>query len=289
MGAVPIYQRGKTSHILYALQGANTLNEISEGENMKNLFKEYKFITTVVLAIISIIGLQVIFSSISQTIQIIPWMNALLNQYSGILLLIVVLISFHLARKQSIISRKLGMLTPRTLTIISDEETIFIGSNTNRALPSNVKVVPAQIHPWWREAQNRYPELRAATWIADRKNITNEEAIRGGQYTFVREFEIPFELSHIRSAEICLLVDDSCELIVNQTRFEGVKGFQNLHRFNIGKTVQKGRNRVQFVIENSDHQASNDPNVNKEFYESKEKFRYNPYGFNFCIVIQYLE
>lgn len=256
---------------------------------MKNIFKEYKFIITVALAIIGIIGVDVILSSISQTIQIIPWMNALLNQYSGILLLIVVLISFHLVRKQSIISRKLGMLTPRTLTIISDEETIFIGSNTNKALPSNVKAVPAQIHHFWKKADSRYRELSTATWIADRKNITNDEAIRGGQYTFIREFEFPFELSHMRSAEICLLVDNCCELIVNQTRFEKVEGFQNLHRFDISKTVQKGTNCVQFVIENSDLHALNNPNINKGFYENKEKFRYNPYGFKFCIVIQYLE
>ncbi len=256
---------------------------------MKRFFKEYKFIISVVLAIIGIIGLNAILSSINQTIQIISWGNDLLNQYSGILLLIVVLISFYLARKQSMISRKLGMLTPKTLTIISDEETIFVGSNTNRASPSNVRVVPTQIHGWWRVAQNGYPELRTATWIADRKNITKEEASRGGQETFAREFEIPFELSHMRSAEICLLVDDSCELIVNQSRFDKVRGFQNLHRFDIGKAMQKGRNRVQFVIENSDHQVLNDPAVNKEFYESKEKFRYNPYGFIFCIVIQYLE
>lgn len=256
---------------------------------MKNLFKEYKFIITVVLAIIGIIGLNAILSSINQTIQIISWGNDLLNQYSGILLLIVVLISFYLVRKQSTIIRKLGMLTPKTLTIVSDEETIFIGSNTNKALPSNVKAVPAQIHHFCKKADSRYPELRAATWIADRKTITNEEAIRGGQYTFVREFEIPFELSHMRSAEICLLVDNFCELIVNQTRFEKVEGFKNLHRFDISKTAQKGTNCVQFVIENSNLQALNNPNVNKGFYENKEKFRYNPYGFKFCIVIQYLE
>ncbi len=254
---------------------------------MNRFFREYKFIITVVLAIIGIIGLNAVVSFFNKTIQIIPWMNAFLNQYSGILLLILILISFYLARKQSMISRRLGMLSPETLTIVSDEETIFIGSNTNKALPSNVKSVPTQIHSLWKEADRKYPELKSATWIADRKNITNEEAVSGGQYTFAREFEIPFELSHMRSAEIYLLVDDFCELIVNKNRFEKLKGFQDLHRFDISRAVKKGTNRIQFLIENISFEKYNDPNVSKEFYESKEKFLFNPYGFKFYIVIQY--
>jgi len=256
---------------------------------MEKLLKEYKFIIGVVLAVIGIIGLNALVSFINDTIRIIPWMNVFLNQYSGILLLILILISFYLARKQSMISKKLGMLSPETLNIVSDEETIFIGSNTNKALPSNVKVVLAQIHPLVKEALRKYPELKDATWIADRRNITNDEAIYGGQYTFAREFEIPFELSHMRSAKMCLLVDDFCELIVNKIHFEKVEGYQDPHRFDISKAVQKGTNRVQFVVENKSFEKLNDPNVNKEFYESKEKFLWNPYGFIFCIVIQYLE
>ncbi len=254
---------------------------------MKRFFKEYKFIITVVLGVISIIGLNALVLFISKTIRIIPWMNTFLNQYSGILLLILILVGFYLSRKQSLISRKLGMLSPETLTIVSDEKTIFIGSNTNKFLPSNIKVVPTQIHPLWKEADRKYPELKIATWIADRENIANDEAIYGGQYTFVREFEIPFELSRMRSAEICLLIDDFCELSVNETRFEKLHGFEDLHKFDISKAVKKGKNRVQFVIENMSFEKLNDPNVNKEFYESKEKFLLNPYGFKFCIIIQY--
>jgi hypothetical protein len=254
---------------------------------MKRVFKEYQFIITVILAVIGIIGLNALVSFFSKTIRIIPWLNAFMNQYSGVLLLTLILISFYLAWKQSIISKKLGMLSPETLTIVSDEETIFIGSNTNRALPSNVKAVATQIHPLWKEGDRRYSELRTATWIADRRNITNDEAVRGGQYTFLRESEMPFDLSHLRSAEICLLVDDFCEVSVNETRFGKVEGFRDIHRFDISRAVQKGKNRVQFVVENRDAHADNDPNVNKGFYESTEKFLWNPYGLKFCIIIQY--
>lgn len=179
------------------------------------------------------------------------------------------------------------MLSPEILTIVSDEKTIFTGSNTNRFLPSDVKAVPTQIHPSWKEA-DRYSELRGATWIADRKNITNDEAIHGGQYTFVREFEIPFELNHVHSAEIFLVVDDFCELFINGNRLGRVEGFHALHRFDITKIIQKDKNRVQFVVENISAQLDHDPNVNKGFYESKDKFLWNPYGFKFSIVIQYL-
>jgi len=254
---------------------------------MKRVFKEYQFIIATVLAVIGIIGLDALASLISKTVRIIPWLNGLLGQYSGALFLILILISFYLARKQSIITQKLGMLSPETLTIVSDEETIFVGSNTNKALPTHIKAVGAQIHPFWREGDRRYPELSAATWIADRKHITNDEAVSGGEYTFVREFEMPFDLGRLRSAEINLLVDDFCEVSVNETRFDKVEGFLDIHRFEISKAVQKGKNRVQFVVENRDFYADNDPNVKKAFYESKEKFLSNPYGLKFSIVIQY--
>lgn len=256
---------------------------------MKRFLKEYKFIITVFLAIIGIIGLSTLVTFINKTVRIIPQTNTFLNQYSGILLLILILISFYMAHKQSIIGKKLGMLTPETLTIVSDEDTIFVGSNTNKALPSNVKAVPTQIHGLWKEADDKYPEMRKATWIADRMHITNDEAIHGGQYTFVREFEFPFEFRRIRTAEISLLVDDYCELIFNGTRFEKVCGYDHLHKIDIATAVKKGKNRVQFVIENQRAEKSNDPNVNKEFYESKEKYRWNPYGFKFCISIEYFQ
>ena len=57
---------------------------------MKRLFKEYKFIISVVLAIIGIIGLDALLPFINKSIQIIPWTNTLFNQYSGVLLLILI-------------------------------------------------------------------------------------------------------------------------------------------------------------------------------------------------------
>ena len=254
---------------------------------MKRFLKEYKFIITVTLAIIGIIGLDALISFVTKSVQIIPSTNTFLSQYSGILLLVLISITLYIAYKQSFISKKLGMLTPETFTIVSDDKTIFVGSTTNRALPSDVKAIPAQIHDFWKQADDKFPALKSATWIADRKQITNNEAIHGGQYTFVREFEFPFESSHIRTAEISLLVDDSCELIVNEIRFEKVCGFDNLHRIDIAKAVKQGKNRVQFIVENQCVEEWNDPNANKGFYESKEKYLWNPYGFKFCITIKY--
>ena len=181
----------------------------------------------------------------------------------------------------------MGLLTTESLTIASNEETIFIGSNTNKALPSNIEAVPTQIHPAWKAFDRNYPELTNAIWIADRKNITTDEAIDGGQYTFARDFDVPFDLSRMRSAELCLLVDDFCEVMVNEIRFGRVAGFQDIHKFDISKAVKKGPNRVQFFVENIDFHAKNNPNTDRVFYESREKFLMNPYGFKFSIVIQY--
>jgi len=183
-------------------------------------------------------------------------------------------------------TKQLSLLTPKTLTIVSDEETLFVGSSTNKALPTYVNAVPTQTG-WWKESDRKYPQLRKATWIADRPTITNEEALLGGQYTFVREFEVPFRLNKMRSAKIFLVVDDSCELAVNATRFPKVSGYIELHKFDITKAVKQGTNRVQFLIENVPGEQW-DTKTNKEFWESKDKFLWNPYGFKYQIKIEYL-
>ena len=95
-------------------------------------------------------------------------------------------------------------------------------------------------------------------------------------------------MDQILSAELLLLVDDYCELIVNGNRFDRVEGFHNLNRFDIGPKLQKNINRVQFVIENRNAEAENNPNVNKGFYDAREKYLWNPYGFKYSIIIQYL-
>ena len=254
---------------------------------LKEVLKEYQFIVGVILALVGIIGLEAFAPLFNKSIKIIPWLIAFSNQYSGVLLLILILISFNLARKQSIIRKKLGMLSTQSLTFVSDEQTIFIGSNTNKALPSNVKAVATQIHPAWHVADSLNPELRTATWIADRKTISNDEAVEGGQYTFARDFDVPFDLSRMRSAKLSLLVDDYCEVMVNETRFGRVEGFKSIHTFDIGKAVKKGINHVQFSVENMNFRVKNNPNVDKAFFDSKEKGLMNPYGFKFSIVIEY--
>ena len=255
---------------------------------MKRFLKDYKFLISTILALTSIIGLDALGKFMNTSIQIIPWLIAFLNQYSGLLLLILIVISCYLAWKQLIITRKLGMLSTQRLTIVSDEETIFIGSNTNKALPSNVKAVATQIHPAWQNVGDRLnPELKTATWIADRKIISNDEAVEGGQYTFARDFDVPFDLSRMRSAELSLLVDDYCEVMVNETRFGRVEGFRVIHTFDISKAVKKGTNHVQFVVENMNFRVKNNPNTDRAFFESEEKFLMNPYGFKFSIIIEY--
>lgn len=174
----------------------------------------------------------------------------------------------------------------KIISILSDEETIFVSSNTVISLPTNIKSVEASIHHLWKQFDQKYSELEGAKWIADRPVITNEEALKGGLYTFSREFDFNFEMTQLHSAEICLLVDDFCELIVNGVRFERVQGYEELHRFDITKYIKKGKNIVQFIVENISAEEFNDPSKNIEFYKSDKKYLFNPYGLKYSIILE---
>ena len=182
---------------------------------------------------------------------------------------------------------QIDSLHPHSISIVSDEKTIFTGATAKPALQININAVPAKIHPNWVRVDKKFPQLRDAKWIADREHITNDEAIDGGQYTFVREFEIPVDKNQIDSAEIYILVDNFCELRVNGTRIQRFEGFDKLHRISILNTIQKGRNVAMFVITNEDFTRYNNP-AHKQFYESDRQWEHNPYGFKYCIEIKYL-
>lgn len=175
----------------------------------------------------------------------------------------------------------------KIISILSDEETIFISSNTVIAPPTNIKAVEASAHPLWKHFDQKYPELNGAKWIADRPTITNEEALKGGIYTFRREFDFDFEIAQLHSAEICLLVDDFCELIVNDIRFEKIRGYEELHRLDITRAIKRGKNITHFKIENISAEEFNDPEKNVEFFKSDKKYLFNPYGLKFSIILEY--
>ena len=258
---------------------------------IRELFKDHKFAINFIIGVLGFIGLDRFISWATKTIHVIPWINNLMNNYIGLIFIILLFIMLFSARKQSLIHKKLSKISLETYIIRSDKKTIFIGSETNRALPTNVEAVPIMTYAGWKQEDPQYPELSKALWIADRKIITDQEAIEGGQYTFAREFTIPFEINQLRTAEIQILVDDFCELIVNGTRydkFEGSReGKQSITIFDITKLIREGNNRIQFLIENISFNSRNDPTVDGIFANSKEKYRLNPYGFKYCIIMEY--
>lgn len=251
---------------------------------MKDIWKDHKFIISVIIGIMGFIGLDNSLKFFNITICLIPRINLFISKYFGMLLVAIMVIMFNVERKQSLILKKLGMLTPDTMIIISDSKTKFTGSNAYKHLLTNTNAVPVtNINRLWREADRSFPELMDAMWIADRKEITEDEAIKGGDYAFQREFEINFELSRLRSAELYLLVDDICELVVNGYRFEKVRGFleHHSHKFDLTKHVIKGNNRLQFVIENIQ--------LHEMHQHSDNKIWLNPYGFKYLLSIKYFK
>ncbi len=216
-----------------------------------NLNENQKFWFNTFLAVIGIATLDRIIKVLTKTFNMLLWLEGIASRFSGLLLLALLIIGCYIVYKIKLINQKVGLLDVKVITICSDESTIFIGSNTNKALPTNVKAVATWVHPNWKTADRLYPQLSKAIWIGERKNITNEEALDGGQYTFCKEFEIDFELSKIRSATFFLLVDDVCELSINENRFGKVAGYMDLHEFDISNVLRKGKNRMQLLIENS--------------------------------------
>lgn len=175
----------------------------------------------------------------------------------------------------------------KSISFVSDEETMFVSSNVNLPLTKKIKSVEVLVHPLWKQFDQNFSELSNAKWIADRYTITNEEALSGGAYIFKREFDLNFEISRLHSAEIYLLVDDFCEINVNDIRFEKVHGYEELHRFDITKAVRKNKNIVQFIVENISAAEFNDPKKNPDFFKSDKKYLFNPYGLKFVIILEY--
>lgn len=249
--------------------------------------RDYKFLIGIFVGILGIIGIDYLLVSLKSTFSLLSWINNFFILKSGVSILILSILIIYIIILLLKINKKIGLLLQETHMFVSDEETTFIGSPDHTRLPAGTKAAVAESHPNWINFDRLhcifYKELQNAKWIADRKNITNEEALSGGQYNFEREINVSFKKERLLSAHIVLLVDDFCELIVNDHKFEEVKGYENVHFFDILKDLKEGSNKIRFIVKN----LAGKEWKNDEFQQSQIKFRYNPYGVKFCVVFKY--
>jgi hypothetical protein len=176
------------------------------------------------------------------------------------------------------------------LYFISDNKsTKFVESSWPQAnIRKGAFAVIAQPHDSWQKADDKFSELRTADWIAHDYHITNEEAIKGGWYKFLRDFMVPCSKADIQVADIILLVDDECVLKINGHEYPKVRGYrENIHSFNLLPYVVEGKNKLEFLIYNDSFEQQNDPNVNPIFANATEKWVHNPYGIKYMCSIKY--
>ena len=141
----------------------------------------------------------------------------------------------------------------------------------------------------WHITEKYFTFLKNAKWIAHTIEITNEEALYGGDYNFKRLFNFPITKDKIISAEILFVVDDYCTIIFNNTRIcENIFVFNELHKYDIKGNLLYGDNEIRFQIKNADFilglykTSPEDPAV-----LAKEKNKFNPYGFKYRINLRY--
>jgi hypothetical protein len=168
-----------------------------------------------------------------------------------------------------------------TIHIESDEKTIFVDSTNPNILIKNVAAVEADGADAWEKLDSRYGDsFIEAKWIADKKRASVDDARNGYSYKFERSFEMPKKiLDRINYADLELLCDDDCDVILNTHHVASFRGFNKLHRKVIkNEFLLAGKNIITFLVTNSKSNL-----ILPEGNPSNK----NPYGVKYIIEIEH--
>lgn len=171
------------------------------------------------------------------------------------------------------------------IVIVSDEDTIFISSPTFPDIPTNKQsfCFRSNNHHW--RATSDYYELKDSHWIAHSELIEDIEAENGGIYKFQRTFELPFDHDRTIVGLMHIIVDDHCEIKINNISMNSYSGFIHLHSVEVTDYLRKGNNTITFDIQNNDSRSLKS-SVDKA--NTGKKGKINPYGFKYKLIIYYL-
>lgn len=226
---------------------------------------------------------------ITYLIKFVNVINGFVANNNGLILTFIIFCIVIIIWELRTIRIKINSLIVEELNVISDEEVYFSGSKKYPTIPE-AKAVPGIIHDTWRFDSKYYHELKNSKWITHTEKITNEEAIYGGDYTFTKKFQIPFDKKKIKSSEIYFVVDDFCVVIVNGKKVhEKVSGDGLLHSYDIKSDLRQGENELKLIIENVSFESFLKENPKHDFALTNEKYRWNPYGIRFCLTIEYIK
>ena len=172
----------------------------------------------------------------------------------------------------------------KVIEIRSDNSTIFKGSPTYQFLIEDQSSFVYRDGGYWNKFR-QFPELNSSYWIAHNEMITDEEAIKGGDYNFLKEFELEVNKSRIEEAILFFTVDNHCSITVNDNLVGSYTGYDNLKKVDIRNQLVRGKNRIFFEVNND--QSPTLAHANYNSYINK-KGSINPYGikFNLRIIIK---
>jgi hypothetical protein len=256
-----------------------------ERDNMLKKCKDFYFKKRegiyLILTIISIVGLSKIIDFF------FPFYGYISQLIVNNALVIILALSVYILCQLHFIKKYTKSLIVEEFDIVSDANTLFEDSKKHSSILPNTQAVATHVHDLWRHNTDQYfPFLKDSKWIAHALEITNIEATDGGDYNFKREFYFPISRDKIISAEIFIVVDDYCTIILNRRKIcENLSGFSKLHVQNIKDDILVGNNEIRFQIINVRFQdlfAPSDP-----AWTSAQKYLLNPYGFRYRILIKY--
>jgi hypothetical protein len=169
----------------------------------------------------------------------------------------------------------------KIIDIISDETSIFVGSETYKNLQKNIPVYVFKNDNYWTNYK-QFDELANSYWISHNKLISDEEAINGGKYSIEKRFNFGHSRTNIESAILYMTVDDSCVLKINNKPVGNFIGYETLHKIPIKNYLSKGSNSIRFDITNADGSILLEPPYSNLTGKKGER---NPYAIKFLIRI----
>jgi hypothetical protein len=162
--------------------------------------------------------------------------------------------------------------------VLSDSETKFIKSPNYPFLqPQNCEVL--NDHSYIKLAKN-LPFFNGAYMIADREEITNDEAINGGVYILERVLDLSdLQKKQIKSVTLEFFVDDFCDLVINNRLISSNFNSDGDKLVVFDKNALKdsfdydtSNNSIQFIIKNRNYSQVSG------LTRDEANWKRNPYG-----------
>ena len=182
--------------------------------------------------------------------------------------------------------------------VTSSETTQFVGlvymneaDNDNlkyEILPEPRKAKEIKHHSWSRENKLLNEKLKHSKWIADtdaktlldedKKNKENETIKQHKRSYFLFKQQFRLDRAHLKSAELYILVDNSCLVFINEHNVSkeldtDIYGYHEASHLSVIEYLKEKENEMYFLVNN----------IHSNTYD----YEFNIYGIRFCLDLEY--